>query len=280
MIQYTDLSLIKDEVQKQHLIVVYLLTSVGLFQIQWFEKREETSLIALRAVWRVQAFCFWAFVGKSYVSDVVCVAMVIIILLNDIHSELISYCQAAIKQIRLCILTVLKYFQFALNFRACEKNCSDSPGKWNTNSKGSSSCTGFLLPPQRSMHRPGYLRSRDTATDFGAWSQTLSLWFLMATVNSFHHSSAADLKSLFPDGCSSSYSNYQKLNMLAPIFHYSTRQEEVSSCWEYLLSEDKLFSSSCRPFCHHATPEDRTALWKCASAATLHPSFVTRTPVQ
>lgn len=38
--------------------------------------------------------------------------------------------------------------------------------------------------------------------------------------------SAADLKSLFPDGCSSSYSNYQESNMLASIFHhYSTHQE-------------------------------------------------------
>ena len=78
--QYTDFCLIKDEGEKEHLIVVYLSTSVGLFQIQWFEKkREETSLIALSAVWRVQAFCFWAFVGMSYVLDVVCVAMVIII---------------------------------------------------------------------------------------------------------------------------------------------------------------------------------------------------------
>lgn len=78
---------------------------------------------------RVQAFCFWAFVRKSYVSDVVCVAMVIIILLNDIHSELISYCQSAIKQISLCTLTILKYFQFLLNLRACEKHWSDSPRK-------------------------------------------------------------------------------------------------------------------------------------------------------
>lgn len=145
------------------------------------KKRKKTSLIALRAVWRVQAFCFWAFVGKSYVSDVVCVAMVIIILLNDIHSELISYCQTAIKQIRLCIRTILKYFQFILNFRACEKHWSDSPGKRNINSKGRSSCTGFLLPPQWSIHRPVYLRSRDTARHFGAWSQTLSFWLLTAT---------------------------------------------------------------------------------------------------
>lgn len=127
--EYTDLFLIKAEAQKQHLIVVYLSTSVRLFQIQWFEKREETSLIALRAVRRVQAFCFWAFIGKSYVSDVVCVAMVITILLNDIHSELISYCQPVIKQIRLCILTILKYLQLVLNLGACEKHWPDSPGK-------------------------------------------------------------------------------------------------------------------------------------------------------
>lgn len=131
-------------VEKQDLIVIYLSTSVSLFQMQRFERGEETSLIALRAVWRVQAFCFWVFVGKSCVSDVVCVAMVIIILLNGIHSELISYCQTAIKQIRLCILTSLKYFQFVLNFGACEKHWS---GKWRINSKGSSSCTGFLFPP-------------------------------------------------------------------------------------------------------------------------------------
>lgn len=216
--------------KKQHLIVVYLLTSVGLFQIQWFEKREETSLIALRAVWRVQAFCFWAFVGKSYVSDVVCVAMVIIILLNDIHSELISYCQTAIKRIRLCILTILKYFQFVLHFRACEKHWSGSPGKWNTNSKCRSGCTGFLLPPQRSIHRLVHLRSRDTTRHFSALSQTPFLW-LPTAPPSPARSSAAHLKSLPPDGCSSSYSNYQQLNMLASVFHYySTGQEEVFSC--------------------------------------------------
>lgn len=121
--------------------------------------------------------------------------MVIIILLNGIHSELISYCQTAIKQIRLCILTVLRYFQFVFNFRACEKHWS---GKWNINSKGSSSCAGSLFPPPLLTGR-GVQEQRHCRTFWGLH---------------FHSSSpAADLKSLFPDG---DFSNCPKLNTLDP----------------------------------------------------------------
>lgn len=132
--------------------------------------------------------------------------MVIIILLNGIHSELISYCQTAIKQIRLCILTVLKYFQFVLNLRACEKHWC---GKWNTNSKGSSSCTGFLFPP------PG---------DLG-WRHCRTFWGLDSLSGS---SSPADWN-LFADGSSSSSSNFPKLNtLLSTSHHYPAPQRMFS----------------------------------------------------
>lgn len=144
--------------------------------------------------------------------------MVIIILLNDIHSELISYCQTAIKQIRLCIRTILKYFQFVLNFRACEKHWSDSPGKRNINSKGRSSCTGS-----------SYLLSGLFTGQCILGAEILQVRHCLSGSSQLQPSpahSAADLKSLFPDGCSSSYSNYQESNTLASIFHYySTHQE-------------------------------------------------------
>lgn len=59
----------------------------------------------------------------------------------------------------------------------------------------------------------------------------------------------------------------------------------VANHWKKILSEDEWFSSSCSPFYHHATSEDRIPLWKqvgihTAPAATPQPGFVTRTPVQ
>lgn len=214
--------------------------------------------------------------------------MVIIILLNDIHSELISYCQSAIKQIKLCILTILKYFQFVLNFRARGKHWSDSPGKWKTNSKGSSSCTGFLLPPQGSIHRPVYLRSTDTARTFWCLtSDTVSLaphsyshLLLILLLQTWNLSSQMAVAA-----ATVTIRNQTGWLLFSIITVLVRRKFAVANHWENLLSEDKSLSSSCSPFCHHATSEDSTPLWKqagirAASAAALHPTFVTRTPVR
>lgn len=153
---------------------------------------------------------------------------------------------------------------FVLNVRACEKHWPDSPGKWNTNSKGSSSCTGCLLPPQWPIHRPvqrcsktfGCLKS-DTLSD------SLQLQLSPA------YPSAADLKSLLPDGCSS-HSNCQRSNILASAFHYyRSGQEKVfglsaANHWGKMACEDKSCSSSCSPISCHAAPMDSTLLraWK------------------
>lgn len=100
-------------------------------------------------------------------------------------------------------------------------------------------------------------------------------------------SPAADLKSLFPDGCSSSSSNHPKLNTLTSISHYHPapqRKFSLAGHWKN-LNEDKLFSSSCSPFAtikplkagwHHCTPiwspghlDNRTKAWSGRSSQTL-----------
>lgn len=136
--------------------------------------------------------------------------------------------------------------KFVLNFTACEKHWSDSPEKHSTNPKGSSSCTGFLLPPQRSTHSP---MQRCSETFWCLQSATLS--GSLHIQQSSADPSAVDLKSLFPDVCSC-HSNYQRSNTLASAFHYITAPGSFFT--SQLLTTEEIYLVKINHIPHPAVP--------------------------